>query len=66
MSDKQEKQQQSTRAQSAFQGYLINERGEEVPITQSMVDESLEKAKLKSIGAHTGYNKAITDDMLPA
>jgi hypothetical protein len=65
MSEDKQKQQ-SEHDKSVFQGYIINEKGEEVPITQGMVDESLKKAKLKSIGAHTGYTKAITDDMLPA
>lgn len=51
---------------AVFQGCIINEKGEEVPITQGMVEQSLEEAKLKSIGAHTGYTKIITDDMLPA
>lgn len=45
-------------------GYLINDRGEEIPITDQMVSESMAKIKLKSIGAHTGYTKAITEDML--
>jgi len=48
-----------------YQGYLVNEKGEEIPITEEMMAESMRKIKLKSIGAHTGYTKAITDDMLP-
>lgn len=46
-------------------GYLINEKGEEIPITEEMMAESMRKIKLKSIGAHTGYTKAVTDDMVP-
>lgn len=49
---------------SVFQANIVNEKGEEVPITESMVNESMAEAKLKSIGTHTGYNKAITDEML--
>jgi len=51
--------------ESAPHGFYINEKGEEVPITEEMVAKSMEKVKLQSIGAHTGYTKAITDDMLP-
>ncbi len=47
-----------------YQGYVINEKGEEVPITEEMMAESLSKIKLKSIGAHTGYTKAITQEMV--
>ncbi|MEX1033443.1 MAG: PA1571 family protein [Cellvibrionaceae bacterium] len=47
-----------------FRGYVINEKGEEVPITDDMVAKSMAEAKLKSIGAHTGYTKAVTDEML--
>lgn len=50
---------------SVTHGYIINEKGEEVPITEEMVAKSMEEAKLQSIGTHTGYTKAITDDMLP-
>ena len=46
------------------QAYVINEKGEEVPITDLMVEESMKEIKLQSIGAHTGFNKIITDDML--
>lgn len=46
------------------QAYVINEKGEEVPITDLMVEESMKEVKLQSIGAHTGFNKVITDDML--
>lgn len=46
-------------------GNIINENGEEVPITDDMVSESMNKIKLHSIGAHTGFTKAISDDMLP-
>lgn len=46
------------------QAYVINEKGEEVPITDLMVEESMKEVKLRSIGAHTGFNKVITDDML--
>ncbi|GAB1264918.1 hypothetical protein NBRC116493_21810 [Aurantivibrio infirmus] len=49
---------------SVFQANIVNEKGEEVPITESMVEESMAEAKLQSIGTHTGYNKAITDEML--
>ncbi len=44
--------------------YLINEQGEEIPITDEMIDEAMKDIKLQSIGAHTGYTKAITDEML--
>lgn len=47
------------------QGYVLNEKGEEVPITDDMVINSMKEIKLQSIGAHTGFNKVITDDMLP-
>ena len=47
-----------------YQGYVINDLGEEVPITEEMMAESMRKIKLKSIGAHTGYTKAITPDMV--
>lgn len=46
------------------QGFVLNERGEEVPITDEMVTDAMRKIKLQSIGAHTGFNKAITDEML--
>lgn len=46
------------------QAYVINEKGEEVPITDLMVEESMKEVKLQSIGAHTGFNKMNTDDML--
>ena len=46
-------------------GYIINDRGEEIPITEEMVAQSMADIKLQSIGTHTGYNKAISDDMLP-
>jgi len=49
---------------SVFQANIVNEKGEEVPITDSMVSESMEDAKLQSIGTHTGYNKVVTDEML--
>lgn len=49
---------------SGVLGYVINEKGEEVEITEEMVKESMDEAKLQSIGAHTGYHKKITDDML--
>lgn len=47
-----------------FQGYFVNEKGEEVPITEEMMAESMRKIKLKSIGAHTGYTKAVTAEMV--
>ena len=47
-----------------FHGYFINEQGEEVLITEEMMSNSMAKIKLKSIGAHTGYTKAITDKMV--
>ena len=47
------------------QGHIINEKGEEIPITDEMVADSMADIKLQSIGAHTGFTKAITDDMLP-
>lgn len=43
---------------------VINEHGEESPITDEMVVESMSKIKLESIGAHTGFTKAITDQMI--
>ncbi|MGH1470759.1 MAG: hypothetical protein ACRBCS_06170 [Cellvibrionaceae bacterium] len=45
-------------------GFVLNEKGEEVPITEEMVKQSMEEAKLQSIGAHTGHHKIITDDMI--
>lgn len=50
--------------QTPAQGYILNEKGEEVPITDEMVTDAMKKIKLQSIGAHTGFTKAITDDML--
>lgn len=47
-----------------YQAYWVNEKGEEIPITEEMMAESMSKIKLKSIGTHTGYSKAITPDML--
>ncbi len=51
--------------ESSAQGCILNEKGEEIPITDKMVTEAMKDIKLQSIGAHTGFNKAITDDMLP-
>ena len=48
-----------------YQAYLVNEKGEEIPITEEMMADSMAKIKLKSIGTHTGYTPAITPDMLP-
>lgn len=45
-------------------GYVLNEKGEEVPITEEMVEQSMNEVKLQSMGVHTGYNKIITDEML--
>lgn len=45
-------------------GYVLNEKGEEVPITEEMVEQSMTEVKLQSMGVHTGYNKIITDEML--
>ena len=63
----QDKKMQTSKKDKAvdYQGYLINEKGEEIPITEEMMAESMRKIKLKSIGAHTGYTKAITPDMVP-
>ena len=47
-----------------FQGYVVNEKGEEVPITEEMMADSMRKVKLQSIGAHTGYTKAVTAEMV--
>ena len=52
------------RIDPTFRAYLVNEKGEEVPITEDMMADSMAKIKLKSIGAHTGYQKAITNQML--
>lgn len=43
---------------------IVNEKGEEVPITDEMVSQSLDEIKLQSMGVHTGINKIITDEML--
>lgn len=51
-------------ASSPPQGYILNEKGEEIPITEEMVTDAMKKIKLQSIGAHTGFNKAITDEMI--
>lgn len=59
MSDKT--QQDKT---SPSQGFILNEKGEEIAITDTMVTEAMRKIKLQSIGAHTGFNKAITEEML--
>lgn len=50
--------------QTPAQGFILNEKGEEVPITDEMVTDAMKKIKLQSIGAHTGFNKAITDEMI--
>jgi hypothetical protein len=47
------------------QAHIVNEKGEEIPITDEMVAESMADVKLQSIGVHTGFTKIITDDMLP-
>ena len=47
-----------------FQAYIVNEQGEEVLITDEMIDEAMTDIKLQSIGAHTGFTKIITDEML--
>lgn len=43
---------------------VLNEKGEEIPITDEMVQQSLDEIKYQSMGVHTGINKIITDDML--
>lgn len=48
----------------SYQAFLVNEKGEEIPITEEMMADSMAKVKLESIGAHTGYSKAITPDMI--
>ncbi len=58
------KAQPSSERETTYQAYLLNEKGEEIPITEEMMADSMSKIKLKSIGAHTGYSKAITPDML--
>jgi hypothetical protein len=45
-------------------GFIVNEKGEEIPITDEMVEQSLNEVKLQSMGVHTGINKIITDEML--
>lgn len=50
--------------QTPAQGYILNDKGEEVPITDDMVTDAMKKIKLQSIGAHTGFTKAITDEMI--
>lgn len=49
-----------------YQGYVINEKGEEILITEEMMADSMRKIKLKSIGAHTGHTKAVTQEMVDA
>ena len=63
--DKKSQEQDADEKSAVFQGYVVNEEGEEVPITEEMMADSMARIKLKSIGAHTGYTKAITDDMVP-
>lgn len=46
------------------QGAIINENGEEVPITDEMIQRALDDIKPKSIGWRTGMMGAITDEML--
>lgn len=44
---------------------IINEQGEEIPITEEMIEESFASAKPNSIGKHTIPGMPIiTDDML--
>lgn len=51
-------------SQVPAQGYILNDQGEEIPITDEMVTDAMKKIKLQSIGAHTGFTKAITDEMI--
>lgn len=53
-----------TKTSSPAQGYILNDKGEEIPITDKMVNEAMRRIKLQSIGAHTGFTKAITDEMI--
>ncbi len=43
---------------------VIDENGEEVPITDEMIQHALDEIKPQSIGWKTGMMEAITDDML--
>jgi len=54
----------NTQQQSNPLGFVINEKGEEVPITEEMVTQSMSEVKLHSIGAHTGCHQVVTDEML--
>ncbi len=54
----------NTQNQSNPLGFVINEKGEEVPITEEMVAQSMSEVKLHSIGAHTGYHQVLTDEMI--
>lgn len=65
MSTKTEDKSTGASDSKTAQAYVINEKGEEIPITDEMVAQSMAEVKLNSIGAHTGFNKVITDDMLP-
>lgn len=64
MQDSDKKSPDGVPPKSSSMGNIINEHGEEVPITDDMVSESMTKIKLHSIGTHTGFTKAISDDML--
>lgn len=46
------------------QGAIIDEHGQEVPITEDMIQQAFDKIKPKSIGWKTGMMEVITDDML--
>lgn len=64
MEDSDKKSPDGVPDKTSPMGNIINEHGEEVPITDDMVSESMTKIKLHSIGTHTGFTKAVSDDML--
>ena len=54
----------ASKKQQAPVSCVLNDKGEEVPITDEMVKQSLDEVKFQSMGVHTGINKIITDEML--
>ena len=59
-----DKKSESSTTKSSPQGAIIDENGEEVPITDEMIQHALDDIKPQSIGWKTGMMGAITDEML--
>ncbi len=54
----------SNKPKTSSHGAIIDENGNEVPITDEMIDKACMDAKPQSIGKHTGVMPVITDEML--